>query len=151
MGFLHLFIINKSGGLVYNQQLQEKAPQLSSNDWLRGGSTFHSLHAIARQIAPCRSKGIVTLETEGFVLRCFQTLTGIKFVLTAEKGTSSMDVVLNMVYELYTDFVLKNPFQDVEQPIQCYKFTNKITDLVDSFHKTGTPAHAKHLYHTRMR
>jgi len=84
----------------YNQQLQEKAPQLSSNDWLRGGSTFHSLHAIARQIAPCRSKGIVTLETEGFVLRCFQTLTGIKFVLTAEKGTSSMDVVLNMVYEL---------------------------------------------------
>jgi len=42
----------------------------------------------------------VTLETEGFVLRCFQTLTGIKFVLTAEKGTSSMDVVLNMVYEL---------------------------------------------------
>ena len=52
------------------------------------------------RMAPVRSKGITTLETDAFILRCFQTLTGLKFVVTADKGTSSLDVVLNMVYEL---------------------------------------------------
>ena len=51
----------------------------------------------------------------------------------------------------YSDYVLKNPFQDVEQPIQEGKFKRKVTDLFDSFHKTGTAQNAKHLYHTRMR
>lgn len=42
-----LYIINKSGGLVYQQDLSAAAPKLSSNDHLRLGSTFHSMHAIA--------------------------------------------------------------------------------------------------------
>ena len=46
MTFLQLFIINRSGGLIYNQDLSAAAPRLDTNDWLRLGSTFHSLHAI---------------------------------------------------------------------------------------------------------
>ena len=42
MGFLQLMIINKSGGLIYNQNLSPQAPDLSSNDWLRIGSTSAS-------------------------------------------------------------------------------------------------------------
>lgn len=32
------------------QNLSSAAPRLTSNDWLRLGSTFHSLHAIASQV-----------------------------------------------------------------------------------------------------
>ncbi len=98
--FLQLFIINQSGGLIYNKNLDSSAPQLSTNEWLRLGSTFHGLHAISSQvilifiylvhliiiflkftinfkIAPVKSNGIEKLETESFGLQCLQTLTGI--------------------------------------------------------------------------
>ena len=81
--FLQLFIINRSGGLVFNKNLSSGAPQLSINDCLRLGSTFHGLHAIATQIAPVESQGIEKLETDTFRLQCFQSLTGVKFVVTA--------------------------------------------------------------------
>ena len=89
------------------QDLSPSAPQIPVNDWLRLGGTFHGLHAIAAQVAPLESGGIEKLETDVFKLQCFQTLTGIKFVLTAEAGTPDMDGVLKSIYELYTDYVLK--------------------------------------------
>jgi hypothetical protein len=54
MGFLHLFIVNKSGGLILHRPLSPKAPQIGTNEWLRIGSTFHSLHAIAAEASPVR-------------------------------------------------------------------------------------------------
>jgi hypothetical protein len=75
MVLLQLFIINRSGGLVFNkvatplltsslllfpldlsglthrpQNLSINAPNLNINEWLRLGSTFHGLHAIASQV-----------------------------------------------------------------------------------------------------
>ena len=85
MSFLDLFIVNKSGGLIHHRSLSEKAPQIGTNEWLRIGSTFHSLHAIAAEASPVRGvtdDGIEMIESEGLVLCCFQTRTGIKFVLT---------------------------------------------------------------------
>jgi hypothetical protein len=40
----------------------------------------------------------------------FQTLTGIKFVVTATPGTIELDLLLQAVYELYADYVLKASF-----------------------------------------
>jgi len=54
MTFLHLFIVNKSGGLIYFAPLSSKAPTISTNEWLRIGSTFHSLHAIAAEASPVK-------------------------------------------------------------------------------------------------
>jgi len=54
MTFLHLFIVNKSGGLVYFTPLSDDAPKISTNEWLRIGSTFHSLHAIAAEASPAK-------------------------------------------------------------------------------------------------
>ena len=44
--------------------------------------------------------GIEEIVAGGMCLRCLQTRTGIKFVVTAEKGTSDMDVVLREIYIL---------------------------------------------------
>ena len=131
-------IINKSGGLVYNQDLSPQAAQLDSNDWLRIGSTFHSLHEIARSIPPGRSSGIVALETSSFALRCLEAMTGIKFVLTAERGTQVLEPVLRMVYELYSDYVLKNPFHDLEMPIRKAPLHGPCTELGGSTRRART-------------
>jgi hypothetical protein len=57
MGFLHLFIVNKSGGLIHHRPLGPKAPRIGTNEWLRIGSTFHSLHAIAAEASPLKLPG----------------------------------------------------------------------------------------------
>lgn len=57
MGFLHLFIVNKSGGLIHHRPLGPRAPRIGTNEWLRIGSTFHSLHAIAAEASPVRLPG----------------------------------------------------------------------------------------------
>ncbi|CAM9860439.1 unnamed protein product, partial [Ectocarpus fasciculatus] len=128
--FLQFFIVNRSGGLVYNRNLSATAPNLSSNDWLRSGSTFHSLHAIASQVAPILSQGIERLETDTFKLQCFQSITGVKFVITATPGTTEMGSLLGEIYEIYADYVLKNPFYEIEMPIRCELFTKHLEKLV---------------------
>jgi hypothetical protein len=90
--FLHLFIVNKSGGLIHHRRLSPRAPTIGTNEWLRIGSTFHSLYAIAAEASPVRSNstnntggrgdGIERIEGDGILLYCYQTRTGIKFVLT---------------------------------------------------------------------
>jgi hypothetical protein len=92
MVFLHLFIVNKSGGLIHHRALSIKAPQISTNEWLRIGSTFHSLHAIAAEASPMKvsqnetsagaDDGIEEIQADGLVLRSLQTRTGVKFVIT---------------------------------------------------------------------
>jgi len=57
MGFLHLFIVNKSGGLILHRSFGPKAPKIGTNDWLRIGSTFHSLYAIAAEASPVKLPG----------------------------------------------------------------------------------------------
>lgn len=51
--------------------------------------------------------GIERLETDTLVLQCFQTLTGVKFVITATPGTTDLSAVLQSIYEIYSDYVLK--------------------------------------------
>jgi hypothetical protein len=151
--FLHLFIVNKSGGLVYNRALSPKAPKIGTNEWLRIGSTFHSLHAIAAEASPIRlpgnkngigaDDGIEEIVAEGMVLRCLQTTTGMKFVLTAESsesnsmGTENLDTVLREIYVLYTDCALKDPFYELEMPIRCELFTQSIDNLIQRMEKVG--------------
>lgn len=52
-------------------------------------------------------KGIESLETDTMVLQCFQSLTCVKFVVTATPGTPDLDILLQTVYDLYADYVLK--------------------------------------------
>ena len=70
-------------------------------------STFHSLHAISKQLAPVPSGGMHTVEAPGFTLHCYETPTGLKFFVTAKPKTPDIALFLKRVYEFYADFVLK--------------------------------------------
>lgn len=62
------------------------------------------------------------METDKFRLTCFQTLTGTKFLLFTDPPMTNVDVVMKKVYELYADFVMKNPFYQLEMPVRCEAF-----------------------------
>ncbi|KAL4927100.1 trafficking protein particle complex subunit 4 [Aspergillus undulatus] len=66
--------------------------------------------------------GLESLETDKFRLTCFQTLTGTKFLLFTDPLMDDIDVVMRGVYELYADYVMKNPFYQIEMPVRCERF-----------------------------
>lgn len=103
-----LYVINKAGGLIYQKNFNDGLKQLSSNDYLILAGTFHGVHAISSQISPVPgSSGIEILETNHFTLRCFQTLTGTKFLLFTDPRQRDPDAILKRVYEIYADYVMK--------------------------------------------
>lgn len=125
-----LLIISKAGGLIYNRTFQTGLAPLSSNDSLVLAGTFHGVHAIARNLSPTTrpkdSTGIETLQTSRFLLTCHQTPTGTKFLLFTEPAQQNADAILQRCYELYADFVMKNPFYSLEMPIRCEKFERAV-------------------------
>lgn len=136
-----LIIINKAGGLIYQRDFAEGLNKLSVNDYLVLAGTFHGVHAITTRLYPLSHtssttrhsslssidrpdppSGIEVLETENFRLQCFQTLTGTKFLLFTEPLQPNVDTILRRVYDLYSDYVMKNPFYQTEMPVRCEAF-----------------------------
>lgn len=129
-----LLIINKSGGLVFNRTFHGGLASLSQNDYLVLAGTFHSVNAIARNLSPTSkardSTGIESVMTTRFLLTCFETPTGTKFLLFSEPAQQNADVILKKCYELFADYVMKNPFYNLEMPIRCEKFDRAIQGWV---------------------
>lgn len=138
-----LLIVNKAGGLVFNREFHTGLTQLNSNDLLILAGTFHGVHAITRSLVPpplhppntpqnfpVRPTGLEVLESSHFRLNCFQTITGTKFLLITEPAQPNVEVITRRVYELYADFVMKNPFYTVEMPIRCQKFDQALDNYI---------------------
>ena len=117
--------------------LQDFAPhaaKLDVNDHLRLASTFNGLALIMKQLSPVKgSSQMLDLECDGFVLQSFDTLTGLKFFVTADPDSRHLDAVLREVYVLYTDYVLKNPFYENDMPIQVEKFDERVQKLAADY------------------
>jgi len=131
-----LLIINKAGGLVYNRTFNPSLTQLSGNDYLVLAGTFHGIHAISKQLSPVtlprNSTGIESLQASRFLMSCYQTPTGIKFLLFTEPAMDPAKVEEKMrrLYELYAEFVMRNPFYSLEMPIRSDKFERAVAQGV---------------------
>ena len=120
----------------HTQDFSPHAAKLDVNVHLRLASTFDSLALILKQLSPVRgSSRMELLEADGFVLQSFDTPTGLKFFVTADPDSKRLDEVLIRTYELYSDFVLKDPFYELEMPIRCESFDQKLQKLADDYHR----------------
>jgi hypothetical protein len=129
------FLENKEN---YPVTLRFCRPRMTTNEKIFLASMFYPLFAIASQLSPePKSSGIEVLEADTFRLHCFQTLTGVKFMVVAENSQSGMDVLLKKIYELYSDYVLKNPFYSLEMPIRCELFDTNLQSLLEQVERTG--------------
>jgi hypothetical protein len=55
---------------------------------------------------------------------------GTKFFAVCETGAQNIETLLKVIYELYTDFVLKNPFYEMEMPIRCELFDLNLAQVI---------------------
>lgn len=128
-----MYIVNKSGGLIYSKDFTDVA-RVDLNTSLRLASIWHSMHAIASQLSPTYGcTGIEVLEAETFELHCFQSLTGTKFLLVTDPQAPYIPALLQRIYENYSDFVLKNPFYEVEQVVKCELFDINVEGLIKKY------------------
>ena len=132
-----LIIINKAGGLIYNREFNSTLNKVSVNDLLVLAGTFHGVHAITKSLTPstlgvppAQRTGIEVLESAHFRLNCFQTFTGTKFLLFTEPQQPNVDTIMRKIYDLYADYVMKNPFYQLEMPIRCEAFDRHLATYV---------------------
>lgn len=112
--------------------------RMTTNEKIFLASMFYPLFAIASQLSPePRCSGIEMLEADTFRLHCYQTLTGIKFIVVAEPTQSGIEILLKRVFELYADYALKNPFYSLEMPIRCELFESNLQTLLENIEKSG--------------
>ncbi|KAI3379613.1 hypothetical protein SNEBB_011359 [Seison nebaliae] len=107
--------------------------KMSANERLIFAGMFQGISAIAQQIAPCKkSSGINQIVTSTYTLFCFQPLTGIKFIAITDKSQTehSMQPFFRHVYELYADYVLKDPFHILEMPIKSILFSEYFNKFI---------------------
>ena len=135
MGLFALYITNSAGTLIYQRNLDPTIPTLPDNDYIRMGSTFHTLNAMAKQAAPVVSTGIDTLYADTFVLKCLHTATGFTFFVLADRKAPDSDLaeVLSAIYMHFADYVQKNPFYTEGQRVKVEKFETKVTALSKRF------------------
>lgn len=118
--------------------LKFSRPKMTTNERIYLASMFYPLFAIASQLSPePKSSGIEVLEADTFRMYCFQTLTGVKFMVVADSLQSGIDLLLRKIYELYSDFVLKNPFYSLEMPIRCELFDKNLKEVLEQIERTG--------------
>ncbi|OTB01533.1 hypothetical protein M426DRAFT_215169 [Hypoxylon sp. CI-4A] len=159
MAILALIVINKAGGLIYNRTFGDTLNQLSTNDYLVLAGTFHGVYAITSRLNPLKGiisaqhqqqqaaaaaaaggvtipsrpeppSGLEVLESENFRLQCFNTLTGNKFLIFTDTMQANVDLVTRKVYDLYSDYVMKNPFYQLDMPIRCEQFDRKLNSYI---------------------
>ena len=118
---------------MYNRDFKNALNKVSVNDLLVLAGTFHGVHAITKSLTPSilgvpsgERTGIEVLESSTFRLNCFQTFTGTKFLLFTEPHQPNVDTIMRKVYELYADYVMKNPFYQLEMPIRCEAFDRQL-------------------------
>ncbi len=123
-------------------------PHLTSNEYLVLAGTLHGIHAITSRLSPTgSSSGAHVISGESFKMNILLTATGTvrafpstishlmnrigtKFVLLTSLVEPTAESVLQKVYEIYADAVMKNPFHTPEMPIRSEGFDTRITALL---------------------
>ncbi|KAF7550466.1 hypothetical protein G7Z17_g5714 [Cylindrodendrum hubeiense] len=103
-----------------------------------------SVHAITARLNPVKPvpgatpsgsrpeppSGLEVLETENFRMQCFTTMTGTKFLIFTDTTQANVDVTIRRIYDLYSDYVMKNPFYSLEMPVRCDIFDRKLLSYI---------------------
>ncbi|KAH6918333.1 TRAPP complex subunit Trs23 [Coprinopsis sp. MPI-PUGE-AT-0042] len=132
MAIFGLWIINKAGGLVYQRNFADGLAQLTSNEYLVLAGTLHGIHAITSRLSPLSgpSSGAQVIEGDTFKMTIFLAATGTKFVLLTSLNETIAEIILQRIYEAYSDAVMKNPFHTPEMPIRSEGFDSRVTAIV---------------------
>uniref|UniRef100_A0A671MME6 Trafficking protein particle complex subunit n=3 Tax=Sinocyclocheilus TaxID=75365 RepID=A0A671MME6_9TELE len=120
MAIFSVYVVNKAGGLIY--QYDNYVPRAEVE------KTFSFPLDLVLKIYD--EKLVVSFgQRDG--------IRGIKFIVLADPRQSGIDALLRKIYEIYSDFALKNPFYSLEMPIRCELFDQNLKSALEIAEKAG--------------
>uniref|UniRef100_A0A8C7H3M9 Trafficking protein particle complex subunit n=1 Tax=Oncorhynchus kisutch TaxID=8019 RepID=A0A8C7H3M9_ONCKI len=120
MAIFSVYVVNKAGGLIY--QYDNYVPRAEAE------KTFSYPLDLVLKIHD--EKVVVSFgQRDG--------IRGIKFIVLADPRQSGIDSLLRKIYEIYSDFALKNPFYSLEMPIRCELFDQNLKGALEIAEKAA--------------
>uniref|UniRef100_A0A8C6U9P5 Trafficking protein particle complex subunit n=1 Tax=Neogobius melanostomus TaxID=47308 RepID=A0A8C6U9P5_9GOBI len=120
MVIFSVYVVNKAGGLIY--QYDNYVPRAEVE------KTFS--YPLDLVLKHHDEKVIVSFgQRDG--------IKGIKFIVLADPRQSGIDALLRKIYEVYSDYALKNPFYSLEMPIRCELFDQNLKSALEVAEKAG--------------
>lgn len=58
-------------------------------------------------------------------------------MVVTDRSQQGVDQLLDKIYELYSDYALKNPFYSLEMPIRADLFEEHLQVAIDQIERTG--------------
>lgn len=72
-----IYVINKSGGVIFKQDSEHQRVQDDANDGIRMGSLFYAFNSMAEDFSPVLQAGqLMSMETDSYSLKCIYTDSG---------------------------------------------------------------------------
>lgn len=156
MQIYSLYLISRSGSLLYQRDIDSFGSPITeqnSNDYLVIASNLHGMHAIASKFKPnlptkeennfnksginmnSNKTGLRCIKTDTFNIFLHQTVTGLKIILITSSDTieSEISSLQNEIYRLYSDYVMKSPFYNLEMPIRIKWFDEVIINTTKKY------------------
>lgn len=73
-----IYIINKSGGVIFKQDSGLGKEQDDANDGVRMGALFYAFNSMSQYFSPVLQTGqLVAMESDNFSLKCIYTESGM--------------------------------------------------------------------------
>uniref|UniRef100_A0A8C0RM12 Trafficking protein particle complex subunit n=1 Tax=Canis lupus familiaris TaxID=9615 RepID=A0A8C0RM12_CANLF len=122
MAIFSVYVVSKAGGLIH--RLDSYAPRAEAEK-----TSSHPLDLLLK----LHDERVLAAFGQHDSIR-----VGIKFAVLANPRQAGIDSLLQKIYEIYSDFALKNPFYSLEMPIRCGLFDQNLELALEVAEKAGT-------------
>ena len=132
--FFNLIVFTRQGKCIFNAECHNRKLKgaMTDQDLRLMFGLLHSLKSFCNQITPKQGAEnnvqVYSYTTKGYKLHYYETLTGLRFVLTTDPFADNLQDLLKQIYYLYADVVVRDPEYTIGEQITSDTFFSVVME-----------------------